>query len=66
MTDKHEFKLVVSSSNEDFKLVIKPFCQKCAKNKLSLLTSFDLSRDEAREMCKLGLNIYKIKCECSV
>ena len=64
MSDRN-FSLVVTSSNEDFVLVVKPFCHKCAKNKVMLLSSFDLSKNEAKDMYKLGLKVFNIVCECN-
>ena len=55
--EKDQLSLAILESNEDVVLIAKPFCEKCATNKLKVLFFCKISNKEAKDLDRL----YKTK-----
>jgi len=60
------FSLVILQNNTDFLIVKNPFCKKCLYYKLStnILHTFDLTKQEAKEIQSLNVRAVNVRCEC--
>lgn len=56
--------LAIIKSNEDFKIIIKPYCKTCADRKLEGLCYYDISGQEVKTLVSYGVKMCRIKCEC--
>ncbi len=56
--------LAIISSPEDAKIILKPFCKTCAYRKLEIISIYDLTDIEARDMINYGVRPCRIRCEC--
>jgi hypothetical protein len=60
-----EFSLVIVETPNDAVLVLKPYCKKCATNKLSAIKYCSISLQDAKELIKnYNIKACKINCEC--
>lgn len=65
-TSTPEFDLVLLASSDDVALIKKPYCNRCANEKLDILKAFSASQNDIAwyKQNKDVIKAYNIKCEC--
>ena len=57
--------MALVSGNEDIVMIIQPYCEDCAKRKLSILKIYqNITHEEQHELKNAKIRLCKIKCDC--
>ena len=59
------YTMVILPTNEDAKIIISAFCDKCCQRKLNYIIKYDLDINETNDLKKnSNIKFCKIICEC--
>jgi hypothetical protein len=60
-----EFDMGLVYGNEDIVVILKNYCEKCAHDKLNIIKTFPIDKQNATDLIKkYGVRPCRIKCEC--
>ena len=61
-----EFDMALIYGNDDVIMILKNYCEKCANDKLRIIKTFPIDKQNATDMIKnYGIRPCRIKCECT-
>jgi hypothetical protein len=57
--------MILLHSKDDIIMVMKPYCDKCLRMKLSIIQFLgEVSNNEISEMRQYGVRLVRVKCAC--